>query len=78
MGLMQKSKLFKFFRVVMPHVRKLEARANRKIIFYGMRPKLWWSSLYSKPMEEVCYLSYEHRYWPVAKIYKEQSGFSVC
>ena len=36
---MQKSKPFKFFRVVTPHVRKLEARANRKIIFYGMRPK---------------------------------------
>ena len=29
MGIMQKSKPFKFFRVVMPHVRKLEARANR-------------------------------------------------
>ena len=28
MGLMQKSKPFKFFRVVMPLVRKLEARAN--------------------------------------------------
>ena len=29
MGIMQKSKPFKFFRVVTPHVRKLEARANR-------------------------------------------------
>ena len=29
MGIMQKLKLFKFFRVVTPHVRKLEARANR-------------------------------------------------
>ena len=63
MGLMQKSKPFKFFCVVTPHVRKLEARTNRKIIFYGMRPKLWLSSLYSKPMEEVCYLSYEYHYW---------------
>ena len=29
MGIMQKSKPFKFFRVVTPHVCKLEAHANR-------------------------------------------------
>ena len=52
----------------MPHVHKLEARAFHKIIFYRMRLKLWWCTLYSKPVEEMCYLSYEDRFWPVAKI----------
>ena len=27
------------------HVRKLEGCANRKLIFYAMRPELWWNDL---------------------------------
>ena len=51
------AKPFKFFVSSTTHIRKLAARANRKLKFYGMRPELWWYSLYSKPMEEVSYVS---------------------
>ena len=34
-----------------------------------MRPKLW-CTLYSKPMGEVRYLSYEYRLWPSQNMLK--------
>ena len=52
----------------MSHVHELQACANRKFTFYGIRPELWWSNLYSKPIGEVSYLNYEYCYWYVAKI----------
>ena len=52
-------KPFKFSVPSTTHIRKLEARANRKFVFYGMRPEVWWYNLYSKPMGEVSYLNYE-------------------
>ena len=56
------AKPFKFFISSTTHVRKLEARANLTFGFYGMRPKFWWCTLYSSPMEEVSYLDCEYRY----------------
>ena len=54
------------FKTVKPF--KFEARAIRKFIFYGMQPKRWWYSLYSKPMGVVSFLDYEYHYWFVAEI----------
>ena len=54
------------FKTVKPF--KFEAPAIRKFLFYGMQPKHWWYSLYSKPMGEVSFLDYEYHYWFVAEI----------
>ena len=56
------AKPFKFFVSCTTHIHKLEAWANRKFGFYEMRPKFWWCTLYSNPMEEVSHLDYEYHY----------------